>query len=419
MPTARGLGVLLGAALLWGVGRALGVDELLVVAAVAAALPPLALLGVRLGGSGLAVRRRLRTDRLTHGTQERVALDLRNDGRLPTTTLLAHEEVPAELVAAPPRWAVAGLAPGGTVSLSYAITATRRGRHQLGPAELTMTDRFGLALRRRRTTTTGAVLVYPVIEALPEALRLPQQRGSTDGARHRLLSLGDEFHTLREYVEGDDLRQVHWPSTARRGKVMVRQHELPWHAEATVLVDARTRAHRGHGDASTLEATISGAASVVRHLAERRFLLRLTTEADAHPPRIHDAEALLERLATLEASPERSLAGLGERLRRSAGEGLLAACVTPPPGHEPVADAPDTRALLQAGSGFGARVAVVSHTPDDAPRAEELVALLRAASWRAVARPVGTPLATVWPGLAGRGAPSGAPASAPGEVGQA
>lgn len=412
MPTARGLGVLLGAALLWAAGRALGIDELLVVATVAAALPLLALVGVRVGGGALAVRRRLRSDRLAHDAHEQVALDLRNDGRLPTSTVLAREVVPDALASASPRWAVAGLRPGATIALPYRIAATQRGRHHLGPAELTVTDRLGLALRRRRTSATTPVLVYPPIESLPEALGAPQRRGSADGARHRLLNLGDEFHTLREYVEGDDLRRVHWPSTARRGKVMIRQHELPWHAEATLLLDTRAPAHRGAGDASTLEAAISCAASAARHLADRRFLLRLTTEADERSPRVQDVEAILERLALLDASPARSLASLGERLRRSAGEGLLLACVTPPPGRERVADAADSRALLQAGSGFASRAAVIVHDGQDAQRAQQLVALLRAASWRAVARPVGTPLAEVWPGLGARPSAAGsAPAA--------
>ena len=43
----------------------------------------------------------------------------------------------------------------------------------------------------------------------------------------RLLNAGDEFHALRDYVQGDDLRMIHWPTTARRNKIVVRQHELP------------------------------------------------------------------------------------------------------------------------------------------------------------------------------------------------
>ncbi len=50
---------------------------------------------------------------------------------------------------------------------------------------------------------------------------------------------GEDFYALRHYVVGDDLRRVHWPSTARHDELMVRQDELPWQGRATVLVDVR------------------------------------------------------------------------------------------------------------------------------------------------------------------------------------
>jgi len=46
--------------------------------------------------------------------------------------------------------------------------------------------------------------------------------------------VGDDFYALRPYVVGDDMRKVHWPSTARRDELMVRQDELPWQGRVTI-----------------------------------------------------------------------------------------------------------------------------------------------------------------------------------------
>ena len=55
---------------------------------------------------------------------------------------------------------------------------------------------------------------------------------------------GEDFYALRPYVVGDDLRRVHWPSTARHDELMVRQDELPWQGRTTVLLDVRARTRR-------------------------------------------------------------------------------------------------------------------------------------------------------------------------------
>ena len=76
---------------------------------------------------------------------------------------------------------------------------------------------------------------------------LPQTHGRDPhaGAEHpnAVARSGEDFYALRPYVVGDDLRRVHWPSTARHDELMVRQDELPWQGRATVLLDVRRGAH--------------------------------------------------------------------------------------------------------------------------------------------------------------------------------
>lgn len=402
MLTVRGAALLTSAGLLWLVGRLLGVDELHVAAVAAAALVVLAGLMVRLPGDQVAVRRLAGVSRLAFGAEADVALEVRNDSRMPTPTLTVRDQVPAVLATGPSQRAVDGLGPGRTVRLRYRIRGTQRGRFALGPARLRLTDPFDVAGRTRHTRRVDEVVVYPRIEVLPDAggAQLPQ--GRSDGDQHRLLNVGDEFHTMREYVQGDDLRRVHWPSTARQQKLMVRQDELPWRAETTILLDTRDGVHTGAGTASTFETAVSAAASSACHFAARNHLLRLATEQDRLAPGTISRQALLDRLAVIAPSEVPNLGGVTEHVRSGGGHGLLLACVAPPPGGEPVAAARDTRALLQAGRAFSTRLAIVVHPVNSSERAAELVSLLRSAGWRGVAVPAGGSVADAWPVLAAR-----------------
>ena len=116
---------------------------------------------------------------------------------------------------------------------------------------------------------------------------------------------------MREYRRGDDLRRVHWRSSARVGELMVRREEQPWQSRATLFLDNRLRAHRGQGIASSLEAAVSAAASVAVHLTRRGFTVRLVTAAGEDPTNawhFRDVElntgSLLEALAVVQAIPQ-------------------------------------------------------------------------------------------------------------------
>jgi uncharacterized protein (DUF58 family) len=396
MVTARGAAFLVGAVLLWAVGRLLGVAELYVVSAATGALVAAAAGAVRLGSSTVSVRRGVTTSRLAHGGTAEVTIDLRNDARWDPVSLLLVEDHCHWTLADQPRFVVSGVRPREVVHLSYPIRGSHRGRYTVGPLQLRVRDPFGAVEQVRRYTSTDEVIVHPKVEVLPSGLTRGTHLGSGSSDERRLYNTGDEFHTMREYVQGDDLRLVHWPSTAKQNTLMVRQQELPWQAEATVLLDTRALAHRGAGPDSTFEKAVSAAASVVWHLAGHGYRLRLTTDSDRQPPPVESWAELLDRLAVIDLSGEQTFVGL-TALRRSGAEGLLVAVVTPPAGDEPVSRHPELRALVQAGRSFPSRAAVVvygAHT--GAGRAEETAALLRVASWRATTVGTDESLAEHW-----------------------
>jgi len=148
--------------------------------------------------------------------------------------------------------------PGDGTHAVYRLPTDRRGIINVGPMRLTVTNPFGLA----QITTTGdrevSLIVYPRIDDLRSV-----RRSSGSGVeRHQLLQhqvapLGDEFYPLRQSNVVDDLRRVHWPSSAPQDDLMVRQDEIPWHGHLTVLLDTRQGA-----DPAVFEEAVSAAASI-------------------------------------------------------------------------------------------------------------------------------------------------------------
>ena len=391
--------MLLGAGVLFAVARLLGVAELYVVAGAIIVLVICATIAVRISTANVSVRRHVAPARILAGGHGEVTLELRNDARLPAALLLVEDQCHT-MLAQSPRFVVPGLGAGRTTAVRYQLIGSARGRYAIGPLRLRVRDPFGLAQRIRRYRGREEIVVYPHIEPLDESPAPGMHTGSGSSAIRRLFNTGDEFYTMREYVTGDDLRQVHWPSTAHRQRLMVRQQEQPWEAEATVFCDVRRSAYRHLGPASALEKSISLAASLLWHLADDGFTLRLVTDADTKRSSAQPWQHLLDRLAEIEPSPQTSLVPALQRLRGGGGEGLFVAIVATPTGDDPVARHADVRALLHAGRSFHGRLALIVDQGHP-QRAAETVALLRTAGWRATAITPRQTLASQWRSIGG------------------
>lgn len=398
MLAPRGLTLTVGAVLLWAAGRLLGVTELHIAAVTSVTLVAIGGLVAALSTATVSARRTITTTRLAHGAAGEVVLHLRNDARLPSSLLLVEDDCHYALLdhqsGDGPRFVLPRLGPGRVVALRYQIVGGARGRYEIGPLRVHVRDPFGLAKWTRSDTATGQVLVYPPIETLPPTAIVGCHHGSGSTRQHRLFSTGDEFHTMREYVEGDDLRQVHWPSTAHRQTLMVRQQEQRWQPQATLLLDARRAAHTGRGADSTLEKAVSATASLVTHLASRGYTLRLVTESTRRVAPVEDRERLLDRLAELQPSTAPGLTPAIERAR--GGAGLLLAVLPPPPDSGPITGHPDVRALLRAGRPYTGRIGVVIAGSGHDQRATELAAVLTAAGWTTTTLAPGQALAERW-----------------------
>ena len=132
---------------------------------------------------------------------------------------------------------------------------------------------------------------------------------------------GEDFYALRPYVVGDDLRRVHWPSTARHDELMVRQDELPWQDRTTVLLDVRRAApHRASRSSGRCRRRPASSPRPAAPAPPRRLVSTDGIDSGLGNSLAH-VEAIMEYLATVDASGHGACAVL-DRLRRSAAGGV-------------------------------------------------------------------------------------------------
>ncbi len=140
-----------------------------------------------------------------------------------------------------------------------------RGVFRLGPHSLHTGDPFGLFRLTLEDPRSESLLVYPRVAHLP-ALELPRGLATGQDRRRRPLTGSLRSASVRDYLPGDSLRFVHWPSTAHRGALTVTELELEPSGDLWIVLDLERSLHQGEGEASTLETSIVLAASLAAEL---------------------------------------------------------------------------------------------------------------------------------------------------------
>jgi len=396
MPTKRGWAAFAAGLALWIGSRLAGSADLHMIAVGVVALPFLAALVVQWGRVRIDVQRHLSTVRVLPGT--RVVITLRIENRGPGAPLLLLEDaLPADLGRSA-RVVAAGIPARNHQTVSYSVVCRRRGRFTVGPLSIGIVDPFGLARVRTQTRETNELIVYPEVEDISVAHLALQGAGAGESAVRHLHRTAAEFYTMREYVTGDDLRRIHWPSVARTGKLMIRQDESTRRSIATVFLDNRTSSLGAFGSPA-FERAVSVAASIGRALSVAGFAVRLA-RVDA-PARPVTEETLLETLAEIGPDRSRNVVDALASLRGSALSDSTLALVTAPPNPAEVA------ALSRVGVGFGKKIAVFVYPVSPATLPEDRAAevtgrataarssLLRA-GWQVMLLEPNGKLAEVW-----------------------
>lgn len=402
----------------------LGQADLLRVGLLLAVLPLVCVVVLARTRHRVASTRRLAPSRVPAGAEARVHLRMENVSRLPTGLLMLQDRVPYVL-GPRPRFVLDRMEPGGRREVSYRVRSDLRGRYPLGPLQLRLGDPFGMCELTRSFSAHDTLVVVPRTEPLPPVRLAGGAPGYGEGRQRSPALAGDDDVIPRGYRHGDDLRRVHWRSTARHGELMVRREEQPQRPQCTVLLDTRRTAYRGAGPDSAFEWAVSGAASALVHMLERGFAVRLLTDDGNAVPSAaagglagsahESAEAaslLMDTLALIDHSDGTGLSRAYDRLR-DGGEGLLVAFL----GELDEERAAEVARMRRRGAGAVAFVLDgAAWETGDVPAAgareafERRLRTLRDSGWTAVPVGPGTGLADHWR-RAGRAAAADGPAT--------
>lgn len=302
MPTRAGWGVLVGGVLLLLAGRVAGGLEFIVpgTAAIVAVVGAVAVR--RLRPSRIAITKHLAPPRVPAGEPARVDLEIFNRSTVRSPLLRLHDAVTGTRGV---HLSIASIPGQGSSRGAYRLPTTRRGVVALGPTLIDDVDPLGLARRTHRLHSTVRLIVHPLVEAIP-IRRVPSGDDPLLGEELRQsLGLSDEeFDGLRPYAPGDDLRRIHWPSSARQGEMQVRQFRPPRHGRLTVVIDTRPPGD----EAAALDITTSIAASVAASVLAAGDATRIETTDGRSTPMVHgnaQLDHVLEFLALLEQGSPR------------------------------------------------------------------------------------------------------------------
>lgn len=355
MLTTRGrLAVLLGLGL-YVAGWAFGSQPLYPVAVGLLLAVGLAWAWVRLLDRPMELRRVSAGVEHVEGDDVSVALELDVDAAVPPTSLTLVDEVgkvgrlEVTLRRARGRRALSG---------RYVIRNLPRGRYSFERTTAVLEDPFGMERVVADLSTGGALLVYP---RLVELERLFSEAGASDAGGRKLLlrrPSGFDLHSVREYEHGESLRRVHWGTTARRGRLMVKELEDEPRDEVAVLLDAAAGVSAGEPPDSSFDMQVRAAGSILRTHARRgRRVALVLNSAGRETLSLRGEEGdwrgALELLAAAEpngVTPAASLLGEGS----AAGRALDLAVVTSRLSPELV-----ERIVARAGSRRGVSVVFV------------------------------------------------------------
>ncbi len=318
---AFGGGVYLAA---WGFGsQVLYPIALGLVLAVAAAA-----LWVRFLSKPMSLSRVLADGEHYSGDDISVRLEMDVDGRMPSGALSVREHIARlgdrETVLVNRRGRLRG---------TYELENVPRGRYPIESVTAVLEDPFGLERTEIALAAGESLLVYPRLVDL-EGLFSDSGAHALEGRRLLLRRpTGFDLHSVRDYQQGESLRRVHWPSTAKRGHLMVKELEDAPRDETAVLLDADAASLVGAAPDSTFELQVRAAGSILKaHAAKGRRAALLINSTSRPYQRVHSFDGdwlrALELLAAVEPDGPTPVVGMLTDESGPAGRALELTVVT-------------------------------------------------------------------------------------------
>lgn len=302
--TPVGRGLVASCGVLFLVGLALGLAAVVALATAGLALVLLAIAAV-VETPAVAVTRTASPPEVARHAPATVTLEFRPSSRRRPRPFTVIETVAGEKRAA----AMPALTRDVATPLTYVLNTSKRGTVTAGPMLLRRTDPFGLVVAERRVTGSVSVAVRPRRHPL-RMLPTGRQR-DLEGPTREVSQGSASFHQLREYVPGDDLRHIHWRTSARTGTLVVKQLVDTTKPEVVVIVDNRRTVA-----AADFEEIVEIAASVLHAADQDGFPSQLLfADGDNDPGLDAGAVSHLDRLTDVQRSDDDSLLELAEALR--------------------------------------------------------------------------------------------------------
>jgi len=271
------------------------------------------------------------------GEVMRETITLRNRGAPPKTWVEVED-----------RTTIPGVAFGEVVSLPGVVgfrkftlegRMTRRGIFTIGPLVLRAADPFGLFPKERAFADQRSVLVYPRIVELPDFAAPSSLLTSDTSRRRRTHLLSPEIASVRDYNPGDSVSRIHWRSTARTGKLMVKTFDQGRVSEVWVIFDQHAATLAGEGAESTDEYGATVAASAIDRYVRQQLPVGFASAGS--PPLFlmpdrgpEHRSRILRHIAASRPDSARPLFTLLAEVERHVGQGSTVLVVTAAPNAE-------------------------------------------------------------------------------------
>jgi uncharacterized protein (DUF58 family) len=258
----------------------------------------------------LQLSRSIDRDRPHEGDDVVIRVDLRADGGVLPGSVTLHDPAGGlgERDVLVPR-------DGNRLRTAYRVEQVPRGRYRFSGAQVVVEDPFGLSRRDQELEDTGSLLVYPRLVRLSS---LFSERGLRAHGGGRMLlrrPAGFELHSVREYQDGESLRRVHWPSTARRQQLMVKELEDAPRDEVVVVLDAQEGFAAGDRLDTSFDVQVRAAGSILwthaRRARHARLLITSGSATEIVSVRSYERDwpRALEALAAAEQTGHRAVEG--------------------------------------------------------------------------------------------------------------
>ncbi|MFH1397185.1 MAG: DUF58 domain-containing protein [Candidatus Omnitrophota bacterium] len=206
-----------------------------------------------------------------------IEITLENKSRLPVFNTILKDNLACAAIESRERLILVDYVKAKyTLEFKYSCYCPQRGKYALGPLSIYFFDPLGIFFLKKTYQLYSNVYVYPKIFSIKNFPPLAKGILPWFGINtSRTSGDDDEFFGIREYKQGDPIKRIHWPSTARNNKLIVKQFQNQNFAKATIIFDLEKDKNFGEAKDSIAEYTIRIAASVASYLTSRNIPVKI------------------------------------------------------------------------------------------------------------------------------------------------